>query len=68
MYGLVCEARFDYQAAVASYRLARCAIKSSADTIPKSLFQDVSINLARSLSQVYILEPSPSFFASHLDL
>ncbi|KAL5778461.1 hypothetical protein ACOSP7_011387 [Xanthoceras sorbifolium] len=51
MYGLVCEARFDYQAAVASYRLARCAIKSSADTIPKSHYQDISINLARSLSR-----------------
>ncbi|GAV65799.1 TPR_1 domain-containing protein/TPR_11 domain-containing protein [Cephalotus follicularis] len=47
--GLVCEARFDYQAANASYRLARCTISISSETVPKSCFQDISINLARSL-------------------
>lgn len=56
MYGLVCEARFDYQTAVASYRLARCAINSSQGDVPNSHFQDISINLARSLSRVNILE------------
>ncbi|KAL9445641.1 hypothetical protein AB3S75_013513 [Citrus x aurantiifolia] len=51
LYGLVCEARSDYQAAVVSYRLARYAISSSSGTVPNSHFQDISINLARSLSR-----------------
>ncbi|KAJ0024743.1 hypothetical protein Pint_09139 [Pistacia integerrima] len=51
MYGLVCEARFDYRAAAAAYRLARSAISSASGTVQKSHFQDISINLARSLSR-----------------
>lgn len=55
MYGLVCEARFDYHAAVAAFRLARTAIISPSGTVQKSHLQDISINLARSLSKVNIL-------------
>lgn len=62
LYGLVCEARSDYQAAVVSYRLARYAISSSSGTVPNSHFQDISINLARSLSRVNILGESSPFF------
>ncbi|XP_044511086.1 tetratricopeptide repeat protein SKI3 isoform X2 [Mangifera indica] len=51
MYGLVCEARFDYHAAVAAFRLARTAIISPSGTVQKSHLQDISINLARSLSK-----------------
>ncbi|KAK4600400.1 hypothetical protein RGQ29_010162 [Quercus rubra] len=49
LYGLVCEARFDYQSAAASYRLARCAICSFPDSVSKSHTRDISLNLARSL-------------------
>ncbi|CAK9178263.1 unnamed protein product [Ilex paraguariensis] len=47
--GLVFEARFDYLSAVASYRLARCAISSFSGKESNSYLRDVSINLARSL-------------------
>ena len=51
LHGLVCEARSEYQAAITSFRLARCAIISSGDT-SKSCLQDIAVNLARSLSKV----------------
>ncbi|XP_042507077.1 tetratricopeptide repeat protein SKI3 [Macadamia integrifolia] len=47
--GLVCEARSDYQSAVASYRLARFTICTSNSMGQDSLFCDISFNLARSL-------------------
>ncbi|KAF8014969.1 hypothetical protein BT93_H0690 [Corymbia citriodora subsp. variegata] len=47
--GLICEARLDYQSAVASYRLALLAIKSFSTTVPESSVRVVTINLARSL-------------------
>ncbi|KAG6407029.1 hypothetical protein SASPL_130011 [Salvia splendens] len=47
--GLVCESRSDYQGAVASYRLARYALKYFADETSESHSDDISINLARSL-------------------
>ncbi|KAL7128860.1 hypothetical protein ABFS83_13G022300 [Erythranthe nasuta] len=47
--GLVCESRSDYQSAITSYRLARCALKSFEDESSISHVTDVSINLARSL-------------------
>ncbi|KAI8015612.1 Tetratricopeptide repeat protein SKI3 [Camellia lanceoleosa] len=47
--GLVCEARFDYQSAAVSYRLARSAISTFAGNVPKSHLRDISINLARTL-------------------
>ncbi|GLU00145.1 hypothetical protein SLE2022_175370 [Rubroshorea leprosula] len=47
--GLVREARFEYQAAVSSYRLARFAISISSSTDPKSHLRDICTNLARSL-------------------
>ncbi|KAH6780547.1 Tetratricopeptide repeat superfamily protein [Perilla frutescens var. hirtella] len=47
--GLVCESRSDYQSAVASYRLARCALKSFAGESSESNLNNISINLARSL-------------------
>ncbi|XP_015574671.1 tetratricopeptide repeat protein SKI3 isoform X1 [Ricinus communis] len=47
--GLVCEARSDYQAAVVSYRFARCAINISSGNASKSHFRDIAVNLARSL-------------------
>ncbi|KDP36716.1 hypothetical protein JCGZ_08007 [Jatropha curcas] len=47
--GLVCEARCEYQAAVASYRLATYAINISPDNASKSHFRDIAVNLARSL-------------------
>ncbi|KAF5747268.1 tetratricopeptide repeat protein 37-like [Tripterygium wilfordii] len=47
--GLVCEARFEYQAAIASYRLARCAITHSPGTSSKSYLRDIAANLARAL-------------------
>ncbi|KAJ6684515.1 TETRATRICOPEPTIDE REPEAT PROTEIN 37 [Salix purpurea] len=50
LHGLVCEARSEYQAAITSFRLARCAIISSGDT-SKSCLQDIAVNLARSLSK-----------------
>lgn len=51
--GLVCEARSDYQSAVAAYRLARCALLAGQDSKEalKSHLADVSFNLARSLCQ-----------------
>ncbi|XP_057975625.1 tetratricopeptide repeat protein SKI3 isoform X2 [Malania oleifera] len=49
--GLIFESQFDYQSAVASYRLARFAVNAFAGTAPKSHFRDISINLARSLSR-----------------
>ncbi|KAL2529806.1 Tetratricopeptide repeat protein SKI3 [Forsythia ovata] len=47
--GLVCESRGDYQSAITSYRLARCAIRSFAGEVSESFLKDISINLARSL-------------------
>ncbi|KAM3236778.1 tetratricopeptide repeat protein SKI3 isoform X1 [Capsicum annuum] len=47
--GLVCEARSDYDSAVASYRLARVAARVFAGKLPKSYLADISINLTRSL-------------------
>ncbi|GFP89520.1 tetratricopeptide repeat protein 37 [Phtheirospermum japonicum] len=47
--GLVCESRSDYQSAITSYRLARCALISSAAESSESYLTDISINLARSL-------------------
>ncbi|XP_022764076.1 tetratricopeptide repeat protein SKI3 isoform X3 [Durio zibethinus] len=49
--GLVCEARFHFQAAIASYRLARYTINISAGTLLKAHLKVISINLARSLSK-----------------
>ncbi|RVX15851.1 Tetratricopeptide repeat protein SKI3 [Vitis vinifera] len=49
--GLVCEAQCDYQSAVASYRLARCAINTFSGSILKSHLRDISFNIARSLSK-----------------
>lgn len=47
--GLVCEARSDYESAVASYRLARLAARVFAGKLSKSSLTDISINLTRSL-------------------
>ncbi|KAL1560754.1 tetratricopeptide repeat protein SKI3 isoform X2 [Salvia divinorum] len=47
--GLVCESRSDYQGAVASYRLARYALKYFGDETSEYHLDDISINLARSL-------------------
>ncbi|XP_062095630.1 tetratricopeptide repeat protein SKI3-like [Humulus lupulus] len=47
--GLVCEARFEYQTAATSYRLALCALTNLSAGFSKSQIRDVSINLARSL-------------------
>lgn len=47
--GLVSEGRHDYQSAVAYYRLAHCALKTSTVPLPQSYIVDVSINLARAL-------------------
>ncbi|KAK4424686.1 Tetratricopeptide repeat protein SKI3 [Sesamum alatum] len=47
--GLVCESRSDYQSAITSYRLARCALISFAGESSESHLKDISINLARSL-------------------
>ncbi|KAJ9186264.1 hypothetical protein P3X46_001862 [Hevea brasiliensis] len=47
--GLVCEARSEYQTAVASYRLARCAANVSSGNASKSHLRDIAVNLARSL-------------------
>lgn len=54
--GLVCESRFDYESAAAAYRRARCAISSCSASISKSCTRDISLNLARSLSKVNILD------------
>ncbi|XP_074263980.1 tetratricopeptide repeat protein SKI3 [Silene latifolia] len=47
--GLVYEGRHDYEGAVTSYQLARCAWKISAFPLPQSYFADISVNLARAL-------------------
>ncbi|KAI3457257.1 hypothetical protein Pfo_013920 [Paulownia fortunei] len=47
--GLVCESRSDYQSAITSFRLARCALISFAGESLESHLTDTSINLARSL-------------------
>ncbi|KAK6277550.1 hypothetical protein POUND7_017873 [Theobroma cacao] len=48
--GLACEARFHFQSAIASYRLARYATTTiSSGTVLKSHLKDISTNLARSL-------------------
>ncbi|XP_070056418.1 tetratricopeptide repeat protein SKI3 isoform X1 [Nicotiana tomentosiformis] len=47
--GLVCEARGDYESAVASYRLARLAARVFAGKVLKSYPAYISINLTRSL-------------------
>lgn len=47
--GLVCEARSDYECAVASYRLARLAARVFAGELSKSYLADISVNLTRSL-------------------
>lgn len=51
--GLVCEARSDYQSAIAAYRQARCALCIGYDSkeAVKPYIADVSFNLARSLCQ-----------------
>lgn len=51
LHGLVCEARSEYQAAITSFRLARCAINISSGDTSKSHFQEIAVNLARSLSK-----------------
>ncbi|GAB4861706.1 hypothetical protein Ancab_036959 [Ancistrocladus abbreviatus] len=50
--GLVSEARLFYPSAIASFRLARCLMKSSTCTTPRSVLTDISINLARVLSKM----------------
>ncbi|XP_021867566.2 tetratricopeptide repeat protein SKI3 [Spinacia oleracea] len=47
--GLVYEGRQDFQSAVASYKLARYALKTSTFHLPHSHFSDLSVNLARAL-------------------
>ncbi|KAF9626718.1 hypothetical protein IFM89_038892 [Coptis chinensis] len=47
--GLLSEARFDYQSAIAAYRLARCAINGFGRAAPNSHLADISVNLARAL-------------------
>ncbi|CAI0434743.1 unnamed protein product, partial [Linum tenue] len=47
--GLACEARFEYESAVASYRISRCVMHNSSCKSSKSHFRDITINLARSL-------------------
>jgi len=54
--GLVCESRFDYQSAAAAYRRARCTISSCSASVSKSYTRDISLNLARSLTKVNILD------------
>ncbi|KAJ8643682.1 hypothetical protein MRB53_005430 [Persea americana] len=49
LYGLACEARSDYQAAIAAYQKARCAIRVFSRITPSSHIADISANLARSL-------------------
>ncbi|XP_020253519.1 LOW QUALITY PROTEIN: tetratricopeptide repeat protein SKI3-like [Asparagus officinalis] len=51
--GLVCEARSDYQSAIAAYRLAQCALKIGcySKDVLRCHQADVSINLARALCQ-----------------
>lgn len=49
--GLVCEARSDYQSAIAAYRRSRCALNIAHDSnkTNKSHYVVVSVNLARAL-------------------
>lgn len=54
LYGLACEARSDYQSAIAAYKKAQCAIRVFAKTAPNSHAGDISANLARSLCRVYL--------------
>ena len=54
LYGLACEARSDYQAAIAAYQKARCAIRVFSRITPSSHIADISANLARSLCRVYL--------------
>lgn len=69
LHGLVCEARKDYKSAATSYRLARHALSIGSWSIQDSQIRDVSINLARSLSKVIILEISRSnFFKCYNDV
>lgn len=50
--GLVCEARHDYQSAIASYRLARYAAGIFDEKESKTYLNRISSNLARSLCRV----------------
>lgn len=52
LHGLVFEARLNYHAAITSYRLARCVLSFSFSNVPAANFQDISINLARTLCKV----------------
>ncbi|GER43136.1 tetratricopeptide repeat protein [Striga asiatica] len=47
--GLICESRSDYQSAITSYRLARCALISFSGELSELHLKDISINMARSL-------------------
>lgn len=67
LHGLVCEARKDYKSAATFYRLARHAISIGSWSIQNSYIRDVSINLARSLSKVNILEISVLVFIKSFD-
>lgn len=49
LYGLICEARSEYQNAIASFKLARLAIASSSGKLDQFSLKDVSINLVRVL-------------------
>ncbi|KAL8152081.1 hypothetical protein V2J09_021889 [Rumex salicifolius] len=49
--GLVSEAKFDYESATASFRLARFAMKTYDSTLTSSNLTDITINLARVLSK-----------------
>lgn len=70
--GLVCEARLDYQSAIAAYRLAQCALKVACDSkeVLKSHHADISINLARALCQVScgLVDTLPSVSGHKADL
>ena len=66
LHGLVCEARKDYKSAATSYRIARHAINIGSLSIQSSLIKDVSINLARSLCKVHILEISSLMCSNHI--
>lgn len=61
LHGLVCEARSEYQAAITSFRLARCAINISSGDTSKSRFQEIAVNLARSLSKVIYISACIAF-------
>ncbi|XP_014520682.1 tetratricopeptide repeat protein SKI3 isoform X3 [Vigna radiata var. radiata] len=51
LYGLVCEARNDYESAATFYRLARHAFNVGSWSIQNTHMRDISINLARTLSK-----------------